>query len=385
MERIIDMIAARPRPRPGRGAAAQPDPARELPVARGFANVLAGEIIYDSGRLPERALDERSSSPATRSSAEQEASAHEGACVGIGIGVLRRGDRPRAVRDGRGPDRALGPGDRAHRRVHQRPGALTDARPDRRRRARGRHRRRRRPLRRHRPGPLGRGHVREPHRGGRRHRGPQRVDGPRRALAIAARLLEAEARTSSCATAGSASSARPAGERHPRRAAAAVAPGQPLPEGIDAYGLEATDIFHPETTPSPTASTCRSSRSIRETGIVTLLEHHVVNDSGTVINPLILEGQVQGGVALGIGGALLEEVVYDDDGQPRNPNFMDYLLPAAGTSPIVVEHMMTPPRSTRRHQGRWRGRRRRRAGGDRQRGRGRDPPGPRLGALRSRR
>ena len=53
----------------------------------------------------------------------------------------------------------------------------------------------------------------------------------------------------------------------------------------------------------------------------------MVNDSGTVINPLILDGQVQGGVAFGIGGALLEEVVYDEDGQPRNPNFMDYLLP----------------------------------------------------------
>ena len=46
-----------------------------------------------------------------------------------------------------------------------------------------------------------------------------------------------------------------------------------------------------------------------------------------MINPLILEGQVQGGVALGFGGALLEEVVYDEEGQPRNPNFMDYLLP----------------------------------------------------------
>jgi carbon-monoxide dehydrogenase large subunit len=80
-----------------------------------------------------------------------------------------------------------------------------------------------------------------------------------------------------------------------------------------------------------------------ETGIVTLLEHHVVNDSGTVINPLILDGQVQGGVAFGVGGALLEEVVHDEDAQPRNPNFMDYLLAGDENVPdIVVEHMMVP-------------------------------------------
>jgi carbon-monoxide dehydrogenase large subunit len=81
-----------------------------------------------------------------------------------------------------------------------------------------------------------------------------------------------------------------------------------------------------------------------ETGVVSHLRHVVVNDSGRVINPLILEGQVQGGVALGVGGALLEEILYDDEGQPRNPNFMDYLVPGIdNVAPeILVEHMEIP-------------------------------------------
>jgi CO/xanthine dehydrogenase Mo-binding subunit len=62
-----------------------------------------------------------------------------------------------------------------------------------------------------------------------------------------------------------------------------------------------------------------------------------------VINPLIVDGQVQGGVVQGLGGTLLEEIVYDEDGQPVNPNFVDYLMPAVGNvPPIEVGHMETP-------------------------------------------
>lgn len=125
--------------------------------------------------------------------------------------------------------------------------------------------------------------------------------------------------------------------------AQAVTPGQPLPEGIDHYGLEDTDLYHPETNTFAYGLHVSKVEIDPETGMVTLLEHHVVNDSGAIINPLIVDGQVQGGVALGIGGALLEEVLYDDSGQPLNPNFMDYLLPADENVPdIVVEHMVTP-------------------------------------------
>jgi len=126
--------------------------------------------------------------------------------------------------------------------------------------------------------------------------------------------------------------------------ATAVAPGRPLPEGTDDYGLEATDVFHPETNTFSYGVHVATVEVDVETGVVRHLRHVVVNDSGRVINPLILEGQVQGGVGLGIGGALLEEIVYDDDGQPRNPNFMDYLVPGIDNAPpeILVEHMEIP-------------------------------------------
>ena len=126
--------------------------------------------------------------------------------------------------------------------------------------------------------------------------------------------------------------------------AQALSPGRSLPEGIEDYGLEATDIYHPENNTFAYGVHVSTVEVDLETGVVRPLRHVVVNDSGRVINPLILEGQVQGGVALGLGGGLLEEVVYDGDGQPRNPNFMDYLVPAIDNVPpeIVVEHMEIP-------------------------------------------
>ena len=62
-----------------------------------------------------------------------------------------------------------------------------------------------------------------------------------------------------------------------------------------------------------------------------------------MINPLIVDGQVHGGIAQGIGGALMEELVYDADGQLRTTTFMDYLLPGATDIPrIEVSHLSTP-------------------------------------------
>lgn len=79
-----------------------------------------------------------------------------------------------------------------------------------------------------------------------------------------------------------------------------------------------------------------------DTGQVTLLDYLVIEDCGRVVNPMIVDGQVYGGVAQGIGSALLEEFTYDDGGQPKETTFMDYLLPGAGEVPdIRVEHMQT--------------------------------------------
>jgi aerobic carbon-monoxide dehydrogenase large subunit len=79
------------------------------------------------------------------------------------------------------------------------------------------------------------------------------------------------------------------------------------------------------------------------TGAVKVVSYLVVHDCGRVVNPTIVDGQVAGGVAQGIGGALLEELVYDEDGQLLTGSFMDYLLPrSSGLPPIQVHHIETP-------------------------------------------
>ena len=80
-----------------------------------------------------------------------------------------------------------------------------------------------------------------------------------------------------------------------------------------------------------------------ETGRVTLLRYIVSEDCGPMINPNIVEGQIAGGVAQGIGGALYEHLAYDDDGNPLAATFMDYLVPsAAEIPPIEYGHIETP-------------------------------------------
>lgn len=80
-----------------------------------------------------------------------------------------------------------------------------------------------------------------------------------------------------------------------------------------------------------------------QTGFLRVLRYVVVEDCGVMINPLIVDGQVQGGTAQGIGGALMEHLVYDDNGQFLSPTLMEYLLPTAQTTPpIEVHHMQTP-------------------------------------------
>jgi carbon-monoxide dehydrogenase large subunit len=79
-----------------------------------------------------------------------------------------------------------------------------------------------------------------------------------------------------------------------------------------------------------------------DTGAVTILRYLVVEDCGRVINPAIVEGQIRGGVAQGIGGVLLERSAYDEDGQFLAGSFMDYLLPTATDVPVIeIEHLET--------------------------------------------
>ena len=74
-----------------------------------------------------------------------------------------------------------------------------------------------------------------------------------------------------------------------------------------------------------------------------ILKHWVVEDCGTVINPQLVDEQVRGGVIQGLGGALMEECRYDDQGNMVNANMADYLVPMAGEMPdIEVGHVETP-------------------------------------------
>jgi carbon-monoxide dehydrogenase large subunit len=79
------------------------------------------------------------------------------------------------------------------------------------------------------------------------------------------------------------------------------------------------------------------------TGQVRLIGYLVAHDCGKVINPIIVEGQVHGGVAQGVGGALYEEMVYDEQGQLLTGSFMDYLVPTAmELPPIETVHLEYP-------------------------------------------
>ena len=163
------------------------------------------------------------------------------------------------------------------------------------------------------------------------------------AIRIAAEMLEASPQDLELVGGEVRVKGSPASSVSLAQVAGRVAPGQPLPEGVVGYTLDATDVYHPETNTFSYGCHVATVEVDIETGVVTLLRHVVVNDSGKLINPLLVDGQVQGGVALGIGGALLEDLAYSDDGQPLNANFMDYLVPAIGNMPeMVVEHMSVP-------------------------------------------
>jgi CO/xanthine dehydrogenase Mo-binding subunit len=80
-----------------------------------------------------------------------------------------------------------------------------------------------------------------------------------------------------------------------------------------------------------------------ETAQVEIKRYVVVHDCGTVINPMVVEAQVQGGVAHGIGNAFYEQLIFDESGQLMNASFMDYLLPTALDVPTVeLAHLETP-------------------------------------------
>jgi carbon-monoxide dehydrogenase large subunit len=118
--------------------------------------------------------------------------------------------------------------------------------------------------------------------------------------------------------------------------------GRELPEGMEP-GLEATLRFMPPRPPFGFGAYVAVVRIDRDTGAVALDRLVVVDDCGTVLNPLILEGQLLGALAQGIGQALLEEVVYDEAGQPLAGSLMDYAILRADELPeLVLDRTVTP-------------------------------------------
>lgn len=108
-------------------------------------------------------------------------------------------------------------------------------------------------------------------------------------------------------------------------------------------GLEATDYFGPERGATASGVHAMIVEVDPETMMIEIKRYVVVHDCGVVINPMILEGQIHGGIAQGIGNAFYEELVWDENGQLLNASFMDYLLPTADTMPFVEsDHMETP-------------------------------------------
>jgi carbon-monoxide dehydrogenase large subunit len=79
-----------------------------------------------------------------------------------------------------------------------------------------------------------------------------------------------------------------------------------------------------------------------ETGLARVTRYLVVEDCGTMINPAVVDGQIRGGVAHGIGGVLLEHAAYGADGQPLAGTYLDYLLPqATDVPPVEIHHLST--------------------------------------------
>lgn len=108
-------------------------------------------------------------------------------------------------------------------------------------------------------------------------------------------------------------------------------------------GLEATSYFGPERGATANGVHAMVVEVDPETAMVQIQRYVVVHDCGTVINPMIVEGQIHGGVALGIGNAFYEKLAYDANGQLTTASFMDYLLPTALEVPAIeTAHTETP-------------------------------------------
>ena len=137
-------------------------------------------------------------------------------------------------------------------------------------------------------------------------------------------------------------------------------PGKPPVAEDEEPGLEGKDFYSPERATFAAGMHAVIVETDPLTAEISILKYAVVHDCGNLINPMIVEGQIHGGVAQGVGGALYERMVYDESGQLLNASFMDFLMPYVTEVPDIDRHR--PPgdpvaAQPARHQGRGRGRR----------------------------
>lgn len=123
--------------------------------------------------------------------------------------------------------------------------------------------------------------------------------------------------------------------------AALPGPGARLPKGMDPGTAEAY-YWVPPTVTWGFGAVAAVVDVDAETGMVEVKKLVIVHDCGRIINPLIVEGQIEGGLVQGVGATMYEHIVYDESGQPRATTFLDYLLPTAAEAPEIVQmHMET--------------------------------------------
>ena len=121
-------------------------------------------------------------------------------------------------------------------------------------------------------------------------------------------------------------------------------PGKPPVAEDDEPGLEGKDFYSPERSTFANGMHAVIVETDPDTAEITILKYAVVHDCGHLINPMIVEGQIHGGVAQGVGGALYERMEYDEAGQLLNASFMDFLMPYVTEVPttIDIDHLETP-------------------------------------------
>ncbi len=164
-----------------------------------------------------------------------------------------------------------------------------------------------------------------------------------RSRRLAASLLEADVDDIVTAPGGLAVAGVPARAVSWAELAAAAAEAADLPEGVPAGGLAAETDFNQGETSYPFGAHVSVVEIDSQTGDTRVLRHVAVDDCGRILNPLLVTGQVHGGVATGISQALYEQAAYDSDGNPRNTNFADYAIPAAPELPrFETAHTQTP-------------------------------------------